>query len=237
VATATAGFTGFRPEAIQFFVDLREHNDRAWFQPRKDDFEALIKEPFEALVAELADRFERRGIPLLADPKHSIFRIYRDTRFSKDKSPYKRHLGASFPWVEGRGPDADAAERAHGNGAYFNFEPGAMYVGGGMWMPDKARLDAFRQRLIDDPGGVRAALEEPGFVARFGSIVAHEELKRVPPGFPADHPMADLARHKDLVFGHPLSDADVGSPDLPDLLAGDYAAATPVFRFLSSLSA
>ena len=237
MATATAGFTGFRPEAIQFFVDLREHNDRAWFQPRKDEFEALIKDPFEALVAELADRFERRGIPLQADPKHSIFRIYRDTRFSKDKSPYKRHLGASFPWVESRGTDADAGERAHGNGAYFNFEPGAMYVGGGMWMPDKARLDVFRQRLLDDPEGVRAALEEPGFVARFGSIVAHEELKRVPAGFPADHPMADLARYKDLVFGHPLSDADVGSPDLPDLLADEYAAATPVFRLLSSLSA
>ena len=235
MATATAGFTGFRPEAIQFFVDLREHNDRAWFQPRKDDFEALIKDPFEALVAELADRFERRGIPLQADPKHSIFRIYRDTRFSKDKAPYKRHLGASFPWVEGG--SADTGERAHGNGAYFNFEPGAMYVGGGMWMPDKARLDAFRQRLLDEPDAVRAALEEPGFVARFGSIVSHEQLKRVPPGFPADHPMADLARHKDLVFGHPLSDADVASPDLPDLLADHYAAATPVFRFLSSLSA
>ena len=128
-------------------------------------------------MAELADRFERRGIPLQADPKHSIFRIYRDTRFSKDKSPYKRHLGASFPWVEGRDPDV--GERAHGNGAYFNFEPGAMYVGGGMWMPDKARLDVFRQRVLDDPAAVRAALEEPGFVARFGSIVAHDELKRV----------------------------------------------------------
>jgi len=236
VATATAGFAGFRPEAIQFMVDLIQHNERAWFQPRKAEFEALIKEPFAALVTGLADRFAARGLPLRADAKHAVFRIYRDTRFSKDKAPYKRHLGASFPWIEGR--DIDPDERvAPGNGAYFNFEPGAMSAGGGMWQPDKPRLDAFRQRILDDPDGVRAALEEPGFVARFGSVVAHEELKRVPTGFPADHPMADLLRYKDVVFGHRLSDEEVGSPDLPDLLADDYAAAVPVFRFLATLTA
>jgi uncharacterized protein (DUF2461 family) len=78
----------FSPEAIQFLADLAANNDRAWFQPRKADYERLLKEPLEALVAALAERFAARGIPLQADPKRSIFRIYRDTRFSKDKSPY-----------------------------------------------------------------------------------------------------------------------------------------------------
>ena len=87
VTAPIAPFTGFRPEAIQFLVDLAENNDRAWFQPRKADYERLLKEPLQALIAALAERFEARGIPLRADPAKSPFRIYRDVRFSKDKSP------------------------------------------------------------------------------------------------------------------------------------------------------
>jgi uncharacterized protein (TIGR02453 family) len=233
--TATAGFTGFRPEATQFMADLAQNNDRAWFQPRKAEYERLIKEPAEALVVALAERFAARGLPLRADPKRAVFRIYRDTRFAKDKSPYKRHIGASFPWTEAPDGSVEADDAVHGNGAYFNFEPGQMYAGGGMWMPDKPRIDAFRRAVVDDPDRVRAALEDPGFVAAFGSVTSHEELKRVPTGMPADHPMADLLRYKDVVFGRHLSDAEVESPDLPDTLTEAYAAATPVFRFLATL--
>ena len=89
----TSTFTGFRPEAIDFLADLAQNNDRSWFQPRKAEYERLLKEPMEALVAALADRFEARGLPLGADPTRSVSRIYRDTRFAKDKSPYKtEHL-------------------------------------------------------------------------------------------------------------------------------------------------
>jgi uncharacterized protein (TIGR02453 family) len=235
MSTATAAFSGFRPEAIQFMVDLAQHNERDWFQPRKADYERLVKEPFEALVADLADRFASRGVPLQADPKRSVFRIYRDTRFSKDKSPYKRHLGASFPWIEGLDPDSPG-EMAHGNGAYFNFEPGQMYVGGGMWQPDKSRLDAFRSNVIKDPGRVRAAFEDPGFLDEFpDGVTSHETFKRLPAGLPPDHELADWLRYKDMVFGHRLSDADVESAALPDLLTDAFAAAVPVFRFLATL--
>jgi len=239
--TATTAFAGFRPEAIQFLADLAENNDRAWFQPRKADFERLLKEPMEQLVVALGERFAARGIPLLADPKRSPFRIYRDTRFSRDKSPYKTHYASSFPWIEGGGaggspdPAARADEGPHGNGAYFNFQPGEMYAGGGMWMPEKSRLEAFRRSVASEPGRVRTALEDPGFVAWFGGVHSHEELKRVPPGWPQDHPMADLFRWKDVVFGRRLSDDEVTSADLPDRLADGYAAALPVFRFLASL--
>ena len=190
----------------------------------------------------LDDRFRTRGIPLVADPKRSPFRIYRDTRFSRDKSPYKTHLGASMPWVGGvdgaRPPGAeDAADHgAHGNGAYFNFQPGEMYAGGGMWMPDKPRLDAFRRAVVDEPARVRAALEDPGFVAWFGGAHSHESLRRVPPGYPADHPQAELLRWKDVVFGRRLSDDEVASPELPDQLADGYATAIPAFRFLAGLA-
>ena len=190
MAIATSTFTGFRPEAIDFLADLAANNERDWFNPRKADYERLLKGPIEALVAALAERLAARDIPLQADPKRSIFRIYRDTRFSKDKSPYKTHLGASFPWLE-RSADGTLVEAdgsAHGNGGYFNFQPGEMYVGGGMWMAEKPRLDAFRRAIVDDPDRVRAALEEPGFVAAFGSVTAHEHLKRVPTGSPGRPP-------------------------------------------------
>jgi uncharacterized protein (TIGR02453 family) len=230
-------FTGFKPEAIDFLAELAQNNDRAWFQPRKSEYERLLKEPMEAFVAALAGAFQAQGVPLQADPKTSIFRIYRDTRFAKDKSPYKTNVGASFPWVEGVGGDASMSHTEHGNGAYFHLQPGESFAGGGMWHPSKLLLDAFRAAILDDERRVRAALEDPAFVAEFGPIRSHETLKRVPLGFPPDHPMADLARYKDLTFGRRLSDEEIYSPDLPDILARAYAKATPVFRFLSNLDA
>src|SRR6476646_8798596 len=104
MATSTATFEGFRPEAVEFLADLAQNNDRAWFQPRKAEYERLLKEPLEQLCVALDERFASAGIPLSADPAHSPFRIYRDVRFSKDKSPYKTHVSASFPFGE-RGPD------------------------------------------------------------------------------------------------------------------------------------
>ncbi len=236
MATETTVFAGFTPDAIQFLADLTENNDRAWFQPRKATYERLVKEPMERMIEALAARLAARGVPLRADPKRSPFRIYRDTRFSANKDPYKTHLGASFPWIDEAGGAGERADDSpHGNGGYFNFQPGEMYVGGGMWMPDKPRLDAFRRALVDEPSRVASALEDPGFVAWFGGVESHASLKRVPPGYPADHPKAELFRWKDVVFGRRLSDAEVCSQGLPDLLADGYAAAIPVFRFLATL--
>src|SRR5829696_177431 len=102
-----ANFTGFKPQAMQFLVDLAGNNERTWFQARKDQYERLLKEPMEALCVALAERFAARSLPLRADPKKSPFRIYRDVRFSKDKSPYKTNLGADFPYVDpAAGPDS-----------------------------------------------------------------------------------------------------------------------------------
>jgi uncharacterized protein (TIGR02453 family) len=234
MATATAPaqtFTGFSRDAIQFLVELRENNNRAWFQGRKADYERLLKEPMEALCLALEERFEARGIPLKADPKSSPFRIYRDTRFSKNKDPYKTHVAANFPYVSKSAVD----QGAHANGGYFHFQPGEMYVGGGCWMMDKPPLEAFRKAIVDDSARVMAAIDDPAFVAWFGGVHSHEELKRVPPGYPADHPMADMLRWKDVVFGKSLSDDEVLSAGLPDKIADGFAAARPVFAFLATL--
>lgn len=231
---APSAFAGFAPEAIQFLADLADNNDRAWFTPRKADFERLLKAPQEALCVALADRFAARGIPLLADPVKSPFRIYRDTRFSKDKSPYKRHLGASFPWVESEAPEPG---RVGGPGGYFHLEPGEIYVGGGMWHPERERLEAWRQLVDRDPTRVHEAIDDPAFIAAFGEVSAHGDhrLKRVPAGYAPDHPEAELLKMKDVVFGRRLPDVVVTSPDLPDVIAESFATAMPVLSLLARL--
>jgi uncharacterized protein (TIGR02453 family) len=229
-------FEGFTPDAIQFLADLAVNNDRAWFTPRKPEYERLLKEPLERLCEALADRFAARDLPLVADPRRSPFRIYRDTRFARDKAPYKTNVGATFPWISGEGGHATwPADGTRHSGGYFHFEPGGMYVGGGMYMPEKPRLDSFRRAVVDSPERVKEALEDTAFVAWFGGAHPHEALKRAPAGWPADHPMAPLFLWKDVIFGRPLTDAEVCSPDLPDLLADGYAAAAPVFRLLATL--
>jgi len=231
MTTAIETFTGFRPEAIQFLADLAANNDRAWFQPRKAEYERLLKQPLEALCVALGERFEARGLPLSADPARSPFRIYRDVRFSKDKSPYKTSASAAFRWSES-GPELSHQEGDPGG--YFHLEPGEAFVGGGMWHPPTAKLAAFRKAVLTDTSRVRGLLDEPEFKRRFVTI-SGDSLKRVPTGLPADHPEADLLKLKDMTFGHRLADADVMSPRLPDVLVESFEVAIPVMRFLARL--
>ena len=216
-------FAGFSREAVQFLAELAANNERAWFQPRKAEYERLLKRPLEELCVALGERFEARGIPLVADPARSPFRIHRDTCFSKDKSPYKTSVAARFPWVGG------------GPGGYFSLGPGEIHLGGGMWHPEPSLLAAWRAAVVEQPAVVHAALDDPDFVRTFG-LVGGERLKRVPVGFRADHPDADLLKLKDVTFWRLLSDEAALSADLPDELADSFAAALPVLRLLAGLT-
>ena len=228
-ATATPSapttFEGFSPDAIQFLADLASNNERSWFQPRKADYERLLKNPLEALCVALGVEFARRDIPLSADPARSPFRIYRDVRFSKDKSPYKTNIGASFAWAGGGDGDA---------GGYFHFQPGEIYVGGGKWHPEPAWLAAWRHAVATDPKRIHRVIDDPAFLATFRPV-GGDSLKRVPTGYPADHPDAELLKFKDVTFGRRLSDEDAMSPNLPETLADAFAVATPVMRLLAEL--
>ncbi len=221
-AGSSGGFGGFSEPAVRFLVELAANNDRAWFQPRKAEYERLLKRPLEDLCVALGERFAARDIPLVADPARSPFRIYRDVRFSRDKSPYKAHVSASFPWRDG------------GPGGYFHFQPGEIFAGGGMWHPEVERLAAWRALLASNPGRIHAVLDAPSFAATFGQVNG-DRLKRVPAGFTADHPEAELLKLKDVTFGRRLSDDEAFSPGLPDILAGIFADAVPVFRLLAEL--
>ena len=215
---------GFRPEAVQFLVDLAEHNERAWFQPREADYERLLKEPLEELCAALAGVFAARGSRCPRIPKRSPFRIHRDVRFSRDKSPYKTQASASFPWTGAGGMV----------GGYFHLQPGAVFVGGGMWHPATERLAGWRRAVVEDRETVHAALDDPGFRETFGKVTG-ERLKRGPAGFPADDPDIELLKLKDVTFSHPLADEQLFSDDLHEIIADVLAHATPMLRLLASL--
>lgn len=227
-------FPGFSREAMQFLVDLALNNERSWFQPRKAEFDRLLREPLEALCADLAVEFEKRGVPLRSDPRKSPFRIYRDTRFSKDKSPYKTNIAADFPWAGPVAEDVDEPSAHHGAGGYFHMSPEGTYLGGGMWHPEPARLAAFRRMVDREPNQTLAAFNDPAFLARFEPVHG-DSLKRIPQGYPADHPHADLLKLKDVTFGRELTKSETFSKDLPRILADDFAISVPVMAFLSSL--
>ncbi len=242
VATDTT-FTGFRPEAVEFLAELAANNERAWFQARKAEYERLLKEPLEALCVALDELFRSRGIPLRADPAKSPFRIYRDVRFAKDKSPYKTNIGASFPWAgEVPGGTAEPDGRSHtanvhSSGGYFHLSPGEIYVGGGYWHPEKTWLDAFRRRVADEPAELRRLLDAPAFRDTFGDLSRDgHALQRVPSGYPPDHPEAEMLKLKDVIFGRRLSDTEAHSADLPQTIATIFSAGVPVWRYLAALA-
>jgi uncharacterized protein (TIGR02453 family) len=233
-----AAFEGFSPDAIQFLADLAANNDRAWFQPRRAEYERLLKAPMASMIAVLADRLAARGVPLDADPVRSPFRIYRDTRFSKDKSPYKTQVSASFAWVGDGARDTGRSHAGpvHASGGYFHLEPGNIFVGGGVWHPAPTWLQAFRARVANRPDELRSIVGALEFVDAFGSISDEgESLKRVPPGYPPEHPAADLLRMKNVTFGRRMSDEEALSPELPTILADAFAIGAPLLRYLASI--
>ena len=226
MATATETFTGFRPEAIQFLADLAANNDRAWFQPRKAEYERLLKQPLEALCVALAERFEARGLPLTADPVRSPFRIYRDVRFSKDKSPYKTQRFSGLP-VERRRTGAVPPEGDPGG--YFHLEPGEAFVGGGMWHPPKEKLAAFRSML--DANRVVCTLSSTIPHSSRRSDTSTATVLPRPAGLRQGPSRGRTAEAE----GHDIRPSARGCgrdvAPLPDVLVDSFEVAVPVMRF------
>jgi len=167
----TAPFSGFPREAIEFFKKLERNNKRDWFLAHKDVYERMCRLPMEQLVAELGPG------------KSKISRIYRDIRFSSDKSPYKTHISAGVA------------------GNYINLSSQGLYVGTGMYMPDSAHLERFRGAIAEDKSGrqlekIVTTLQGKGY-----NVDTHETLKSAPKGYRADHPRIDLLRMKDIHAG------------------------------------
>jgi uncharacterized protein (TIGR02453 family) len=213
MTAATTGFAGFRPAAFAFFAELQDHNDPAWFKPRKALYEAEVLAPFRELLAVVGETLGRAGLPLIGDPRRGIFRIYRDVRFSPDKRLYKTHAGAVLTRSGGR----------HDPGVlYIHVAPGESMVAAGFWHPEAALLGRLRRSVLADPDGFLAIVER---LAEAGCPPSSDDkLSRPPRGFEAakDTPVAEYVGWKSFTAHQMLNDTEMQSPALVNRIA-DFA--------------
>jgi uncharacterized protein (TIGR02453 family) len=225
-------FDGFGPEALRFLRRLERNNRREWFEQHRPIYEREIRDPMRALVEEMDVRLARLAPELVGDPKRSVFRIHRDVRFSADKSPYKTNAACQFYHQDaGRGAGQDA--RGAGAGLYFQLAEGDCFVAGGMWMPARPALDRIREAIAETPGALDRLVRAPAFRRRFQVLDAEAVLKRMPRGYAADHPAADWLRYRSFTTTRPLSQREVQSRRLPEILARDFAALVPLVRWIN----
>jgi uncharacterized protein (TIGR02453 family) len=225
-------FTGFRPAALTFFRNLARHNRREWFEAHREQYELEVREPLRALVEEMDVRLARIAPEIVGDPRRSIFRINRDVRFSKDKSPYKTHGATQFYHRDaGRG----AGQEATGAGAalYFHLSPTEAFSAGGIWMPARPSLARLRDAIADDPDGFEALLRAPAFRRRFKRLEEEALLKRLPRGYAPGHPAERWLRYQSFTAFRPLGREELLSPRLPAILERDFAALVPLVRWMN----
>lgn len=180
---AVAAVPYFRPEALTFLRNLAKHNDREWFQPRKEQFDELLREPMLAIVRKITDAMVDFAPSHVRPAEKSLFRIYRDTRFSSDKRPYKTHVAA---WWSHQG-----LQKTSGAGYYFHVSAKEVIVAAGAYMPEKEQLAQIRHWLLAHHAEFRSLLKKPALRKAFSEFEGNA-LTRPPKGFPNDHPALDL---------------------------------------------
>ncbi len=214
------------PSTFQFLNDLKENNDRDWFKANKPRYEEARNE-FETFIVALLGQIEQFD-PSVAHhkAKDCIFRIYRDVRFSKDKSPYKTHFGAHVTSAAKR---SEIHSRA---GYYIHLEPGASMLAGGAYLPQGPWLKAIRQEIVYETEAFKKILNDKDFKHYFGEMEG-EKLKTAPRDYPKDHPEIELLRHKSFLASHRCSDEEVLSGDFLQHSAKVFQALYPFDQFLN----
>jgi uncharacterized protein (TIGR02453 family) len=217
-------FSGFPPEALQFFRGLARNNRREWFLPRKPLFEEKVKEPMRQLVNALNVGLHDFAPEYETDPDKAIFRIYRDVRFSKDKKPYKEHIAATFH---------RHGTATHGQAGYYvAISHKEVAIGGGVYMPESAQLLAIRERIAERHAELRRILAARPVRKLLGGLEG-AQLSRVPRGFAADHPAADLLRYKYFILYVELAPKLATSPALFKNIVDRFSVMVPFMRFLT----
>lgn len=221
----------FSTSALRFLRNLKKNNAKPWFEAHRDDYEQALRDPMRALIEEMDTRMRRFAPEIGGDAKHSMFRIHRDIRFSRDKSPYKTHAACWFHHrMASRNVGSEATEGSAG--FYFHFEPGRSMVGAGLWMPPRPQLNKLRDAIAEDPAGFDRLAR--GLERRFGGLDDESTLKRMPRGFDESHPGAKWLRYQSFTSGRMLTDAQVTSAALPSLLEKDFAGLLPLVRWLNA---
>ncbi|UCF30365.1 MAG: DUF2461 domain-containing protein [bacterium] len=223
-------FSGFPRETVTFLADLARNNNRRWFNAHREDFDRMVIEPAKAFVEALGARIISVAPGIIADPRvnGSIFRIYRDTRFARDKKPYKTHLGI-FLW-EGEGPKMECP------GFYFHLEPPDLMLGAGIHLFSRALLEEYRNSVVHPRHGhdlVTAAME----VSRSFTI-GGLHYKKVPRGFDGDHPYAQFLLYNGLTAWTegPLPE-EIHSPEIVELAFRTFEVMLPLHRWLLAMTA
>ncbi|MGQ0537876.1 MAG: DUF2461 domain-containing protein [Gemmatimonadaceae bacterium] len=225
-------FTSFSSKAFTFLRSLKRNNRRDWFEENKDSYRAEVLEPMRAFIQAMDVRFGRFAPEIVGEPKKSLFRIHRDVRFSKDKSPYKTHAACwFFHRSAGKRVGQEASEG--GAGFYFHLEPGASFVGAGIWMPPRPSLTRLRDAILADHIAFARLTSTRALKRRFGSLSDEGRLTRVPRGYAADHPAGDLLRNVSFTIGRRLDDAEVLRAGLDRRLERDFTAALALVRWLN----
>jgi uncharacterized protein (TIGR02453 family) len=232
--TTMHSFRGFRPEALAYLRGLKKNNRREWFEVRREEFVRDVSDPMKALIEELDVRFAKLAPEFVGDPKRSMFRIYRDVRFSKDKSPYKSHAAL---WIYHRAPGRGVGKEIDGGaGFYVHLEPNASLIAAGLWMPPRPSLAKVRAHFSEDLAGWKRAVTAPAVLKRFGGLTDDEDgilLKRLPRGFEEGHPAERWLRFNSFTMHRSCSDAEMMSTKLVDKVMKDFGLLVPMCRWLN----
>jgi uncharacterized protein (TIGR02453 family) len=209
----------FSPALFAYLRDLRANNDRDWFKANRSRYDEAVLEPALRFVSDFEPHLRAISPHFVADPRPvggSLFRIHRDTRFSKDKSPYKTQTGIQFRH--------ELARDVHAPGFYVHLAPDEVFIGAGIWHPDSTTLTAIREAIAEQP--------ERWQRARGDATLGGDSLKRAPTGYDPGHPLIEDLRRKDFIAVHPLDERTATSPAFLETVAGLCAATAPLVSFL-----
>ncbi len=217
----------FTPKTFAFLRELAKNNDRDWFKANQATFEKDVRGPALAFIGDFGTPLHKVSKHFVADPRKvggSLFRIQRDTRFSKDKSPYKTHVGIHFRHQATR-------KDVHAPGFYLHLEPGGCFAALGLWHPATANATAIREAIVAETGKWKRAAHGKRFVEVYGDLEG-ESLKRPPRGFDPDHPLLEDLKRKDFISSSPLTHKQVTSGDFQSTYLATMKAGVPFMRFL-----
>jgi len=214
----------FTVETLRFLRALKRNNDRDWFRARRDRYEQFVRAPMVDVIEQLDRDFRRFAPELVASPRLSLYRIYRDTRFSDNKTPLKTHVAAAFPW---RG-----LPKHEGAGLYLEVGPGWVWAGGGMWAPQPPQLHRVREHIANTYPEIQRIARGTPFRRAVGSLEG-ERLTRVPRGFPKDDPAGDFLKHRQFVAGREFPATLATTASFYPTVLRTFRAILPLVRFLN----
>jgi uncharacterized protein (TIGR02453 family) len=216
-------FAGFPPEGIRFLRQLKANNNREWFAAHKEEYVEFVRLPMESLLAALSGPLEKVAPEMHVDPKKSMFRIYRDTRFSRNKEPYKTHVAAIIH------PKGHWEESA---GLYLHIEPGEVYLGGGIYMPDGGQMKKIRGAIASKPKEFLEIVGGKRFAKAFGALQG-DRLSRAPLGYLPDHPMIEWLKWKQYFVAVEWKEKAASGKDFVRRVADVYAEMMPLVNFIN----